>query len=428
MIMSNKEKYTGYLIALFVVGLMVNGWVLLFVNAAGAQYDIYFNSSDRFADLIKASLSLKKIVGNPYDVIGFKAWPEIFKSYTVGYNDYVAPGTANTIYHHPPLTFSYFELSAKLLKIGVSPINLILVYVAIYVLVVMFITAICVKYYGFDWKAIILIILMYLIGYPTFFAINRANFPSIICSSIFTAGFLLELIRKKGWLHYILLAVSMNIRPNILIAAMPLIRNPGKYYYRIIVLGFMAIFLFLIFMVIAHNVIYKYDLSSFLDALGVYRKSYEQMSSGDAFNSSLFSMFKFLSVWLRGYDMLYIRVAVGMMCILGGAAIVYYYRDNDIVMSYLFAVVYMFMTPVFADYHLNIFILPVILSMAMYSEKVKYICYIVGTASVLLMMPKFGVYYEGFTYNSIINPGIAIISFISLLFYARNRKKSVKLN
>ena len=127
--MISKKQFIFRITLLWLICFGINIIYLATVNIfMGIGSSIFVDPSDRFADYIKASLSLKSLLINSSGSLNYSEWPQIFIGYLQNnpYLEYPLSSPGLTIFHHPPLTFNYFQSTAILLSYGFTPYELII--------------------------------------------------------------------------------------------------------------------------------------------------------------------------------------------------------------------------------------------------------------------------------------------------------------
>lgn len=374
-------------------------WWTFFAGVSDSPSNIFYITSDRFADYVKVYFSLKSIVSTPEFLSILDGLPELFRNFYYN-NPYKYPnvsGDALSIFHHPPLTFLYFVFSAHITSLGFSPSVLIIIN-----LIFIFSLILCISNFlknsnhfnlsSFDCFFIF-------INYPLLFAIDRGNFASIYCS-IFAV--LAIVVRRAGVVNYLLSIIALSVRPNIIFTFLFL--RDFKSLSKLVVV--FLVFSILLFWV-CNFFVPEYTVQNFLSSMHVYNKLFISGSAGDMFNSSLYVGFKFIShkmdfslVLLYCFALIFFAVAVWLA-----------WGGGELYKVYIGAGFCMCATPVFGLYHLYLFTAPLLISVSRkYSH--RFDAKIIALSSVVILSPKTGFVVDEYTIGTMVNP---LIFFIVLL-------------
>ena len=387
----------------------LNGLIVEIINAFTAnKISLLFDRLDIYADLIKTSLSLNHIVGEVALIPGFNNWPVEIKTYALHnpYKDFDPLFPSLSIFHHTPLTFNYFQIFSFFLVKGINPLHLVLLNIILLCLFFLKIINICKKIYSFNSEKLIFVMLNLFIGYPTLCIVNRGNFQSGYSSVFFILGILLYF--EKNILSKFFLSLSLNIRPNLFLALLTLLNKKNNPFHLLIelVLIFSAILLCAYFFAI--NISSNYNIDNFYQALKIYNDLYIVGPHGNGANSSLHSLAKLLSLFFLNF-----KYNFSLLCFIYLIFFFKYIKSNKVSYAsnvYFGCCMTMLFTPVFADYHLLIFITPLILAI-FESEKNEKNSYIISISSLCIMSAKFGICFAGFSLGTVLNPLVVLISF-----------------
>jgi hypothetical protein len=331
-----------------------------------------------------------------------------------------------SVFHHPPITFNYFQVISISIKYGAHPYTVIAANIGLLSLLIFTVINTCKKEYLFTNSETNLVALIAFLGYPSLFAFDRGNFQSFFCSIFFIIGALKAIKGTNKNYSIILLALSLNIRPNISLALIPFMGiNPFKINY-ILKLSAISIVILIFFFVLANHLTPAYTLESFLQALNFYKEGYIIGHDGDAYNSSIHSFSRILSKFFLKYEVIFYL----MSSMLGALILANYLRLRHSItsMAYIGCAICMLFTPTFADYHLLIFLMPIIFAISEFNLLPK-VSYILSISSLAIMAPKSGILISGFTMNSIFNPLICLVTLIILsLTCTNNINKRIKVN
>lgn len=206
------------------------------------------------------------------------------------------------------------------------------------------------------------------ISYPCLFAITRGNLSGMLCNSLLILSILLVATNRK-YQAILPLAIALSIRPNwyplllFILLALPQGNQLSaklwlliKWMIAFFCLNFIAYFL-------AHYLYPGYDARSFFNGYKYYASEYEYGSAGLAFGSSLLGVQKIGLSLIPGSDLFWAVSSARLMniALASLATIQLIINANRRIVpleSGLIVAITLCMlgTPVFADYHLLVFI------------------------------------------------------------------------
>jgi hypothetical protein len=262
-----------------------------------------------------------------------------------------------THFHLPPLTTaSIFFLIDAFKKIGFIPTILLLALSTLVALILAVKSTLNDKIDGY------LLIVLILISYPFIFFLQRGNFFSFF-SFVFILFAIIELKKERIWLAILLIALAINIRPNLILYVVFLYFWPSRSIIRPIIALVLASIIFLILLFFDNYVYPDYTLGNFLKGLEIYNNLYVSGDRGFGYSSSLLTLIKF-TCKLIGLEFV-ANYAVKLQ--LAFTMVIFFYtswvyskkRIGDTSFLFLITALSMLGTPVFADYHLLLFIIPI---------------------------------------------------------------------
>jgi hypothetical protein len=227
-----------------------------------------------------------------------------------------------------------------------------------------------------------------------------------------------------------LLALAVNIRPNLIIFIFALLINDGKKIIKKNLIFDAGIFLmfsasiFVISLFLASILYADYSLSNFLAGLKIYHLLYVVGDGGLAFGSSLFGALKLIFK-----SPPHLEIITTLICLYLFTFFTSHYLNRTITkVTYIFILcgIYTLGSPVFADYHLIVFFAPLVLIYL--SKKNKSAADLSSThkiifiSSILMLIPKNIFFVHGISFQIIFNPLILLFSF--LVIYFLNKVKS----
>jgi hypothetical protein len=386
----------------------------------------YVFTKDLFGDFIKVVLSYPG--GKDLVVNGNFGLLELFREYA-NHNPYsgMAGFSSNGIthFHLPPLTTLLSLLSLNLMWF-IPPQIVFYLSVCLVTLGLIWLTRFVTQdsHQGWIWAACLLC------SYPFLFALQRGNLFSLLVS-ILIFFFVISILRNKNiLLGVICLAIAVNIRPNTIFLLPALVFLPNEFWLKkITIFVFVSLLVFFLSTWIDHSLYQDYSLEIFLKGLAVYHSMYVVGGSGDAYNSSLLGLLKALSGYSKRAEI--IGLIVGVV-VVGFAVFGFLTKKFDKTATiFLLCIACMLSTAVFADYHLLLFFLPLFAmsieakdALSKFSEKneVENISKgIIFCACIFLLSPKNYLFVGDVSILILLNPVIAVVSTIFLIFYRMTR-------
>jgi hypothetical protein len=426
---------------------------------------------DRFADVVKLSLSFRSVTQGLDHTTGFQSWGPIYQRY-YEYPDYggiesLATGQL-THFHHPPLSTVIFLLCGMFLVRTGSPSLTLILFFSIYLAEVWSIIRIGVPREKRTLRLLAGICFFCLASYPALVIFGRGNYVNAGLTTIPIVLFLMATFTRKHptMTAAIALAVAVNIHPNavIFLLALPVaygIRGAIKPGVRFITI---ASLMFAVSYVVAHALYPDYTISNFLKGVAVYRQVYVVGGAGFRMGSSLYGLIRSLNHGLH----LGIPFATEMKVYYGASSVLLlvaswaiwqacireqsrpgYDREvkganNDgavidrseqwlgAIAAFFLAAFYCILSPVFADYHLLVFVAPLFLTILDqdYATDRNGFLLLVALCSTLMLSPK-NYPLQHASVQVILNPfilcGTVLWLAIALLRSARKRAGSMSV-
>lgn len=353
--------------------IMVFVWVVAIVGQNLGFARIFFEAHDRFADFIVVVFAV------PHG----EAYPPFFEAITRYYaaNTNYLSGSM-TIYHLPPFSMLLTVLASKLFT-HVSPVIIYLVLSCVLV-ASLFRSVRSVAPAPLAFAAII--------SYPVVFMLDRGNLYAGLCGACLVAA----LVRGRAdWVAAILLAIALNIRPNVAPMVLPLLvlyRSINwRFGFRV---GFLAIGIGLVSAFAAHALYPEYTLTNFHRGMDLYLKGTLNSEVMLAFGSSLYS-----ALFVLGSPSILAAATTAVIIGAGGVLVRLFGDLNDGDFIFVCASVMALGSAVFVDYHMIVFIVPLIMA----KNRITFF------ASFLLLLPK-GFGPVGYlTTQVLVNPAIMIV-------------------
>ena len=265
-----------------------------------------------------------------------------------------------------------------------------------------------------------------LLSYPALLVVDRGHFFSLICACLLIAATIRTLRdeRADGW-SILMFAIAVNIRPNAGIIPFALFLGGwGLSFRNAVALGIASVAVFTGALAIVHQLYPPYSFESFLSGLHDYEQANIGGEIGVENGSSLYGMLRApfgLAPW-----MLAAPILVGGMLL---AAAILESRQGRLRASeamFLALCAYVMGTHVFADYHLLVFIIPLIL-VAGEEGPMDRSAWAVVLASCLMLAPKNFLFVirgnDFWSWQVIANPIILLAASATVLMNAWARQR-----
>ena len=383
---------------------------------AGYPYNSFlFRPSDRFADFFKLAFSYPGAAA--HSVAGYWHVDELMAHHWYDVRRF--EGTDINHFHVPPLP-TLLGLAARSLMHWIDPVLLFLL-LLVSGLVALFATVLRLSPPGRLGAGLAAAALL---SYPTILLIDRGHFFSLICGAMIIGATLRTLRdgRCDAW-SILMFAIVVNIRPNAGVVPLALfLGKRGMSFKEAVVLGVTAIAMFWGCMWTAHAIYPAYSLESFLAGLRDYGKVYAAGDIGYPGGSSLYGLLRALfgfGPWMYGPPIL----VAGLLF----APAVLESRQGRIRPSeclFLVIAAYALGSHVFADYHLLVFIIPLVLLAR--EDGIKDASgWAILLASSLVLAPKNFVFVIhgnlAWSWQVVANPVILILASATVLATALRR-------
>lgn len=332
--------------------------------------NLLYNADDRASDFLKVVLNF------PGPPVANGPWAAVVAKY-IASPDY--KGLID-LFHLPPLSM-FTTLLARWAFAWISPVTLYLGLTAALLLTIAYVTL---RYTQDVFWAICA-----LASYPVLMIVDRGNLYAAVASITAIAALFR---RKPDTIGALLFAVAISIRPNVLIGALPLMLwNPRFTIKTVALTGAIS----LASLAGAHALYPAYTLNSFIAGLESYKTYYANTPDGGIFGSSVFGV-----LFALGVPDFLTATLIGLLPL--PLAIVAWVRGKMRYEDFTFVClsVSALMTAGFRDYHLLVFLVPLVLARSR----------VTIASSLLLLAPK-GLWMIGYyTVQIFINPAIMLIT------------------
>lgn len=349
-------------------------------SALGAPYpynSFLFLPEDRFADFFKMSFSYPGAPIHPPS--DFWRMDDLLAHHMGQVKKY--EGTIANHFHQPPVP-TLLALSARWLLGWIEPVLLFLGLLAA-AFAALFATVLGMSPSGRPGVAFGLVTIL---SYPALLAIDRGHFFSLICGALLIAATLRTLRGRADLWAILMFAIAVNFKPNA--GVIPLVLFLGRQgisFRGAVLLAILSVLLFVGTLGIVHQFYPEYTFGRFLKGLAEYGMAYVGADDGYRFGSSLYGMLRGplgYAPWLV-YPPLCVAALVLAPTILES-------RQGRLRQSeclFLTLVAYVIGTHVFADYHLLVFVIPLIL-LAREEGSMDLSGWTILIASSLMLAPK----------------------------------------
>ena len=350
-------------------------------TAAGGGYpytSFLFRPLDRFGDFFKMAFSYPGAPLRP--AANYWGVDDLLSRHLADIKRF--EGTSMNHFHMPPVS-TLLGLAARWPMGWIDPVLLFLGFLAVG-LAALFTTVLRLAPAGVAGAHLATVSLL---SYPALLVVDRGHFFSLICACLLIAATLRTLRdrRADGW-SILMFAIAVNIRPNAGIIPFALFLGGwGVSFRNAVALGVATVAVFAGALAIVHQLYAPYSFDSFLGGLHDYERANIGGAIGVENGSSLYGMLRApfgLSPW-----MLAAPILVGGMLLV--SAIVESRQQRLLASEAMFLVLcaYVMGTHVFADYHLLVFIIPLIL-VAREEDPMDRSAWAIVLASCLMLAPK----------------------------------------
>ena len=395
---------------------------------------------DRFADLVKVALSFKTFTGGLENQPSFASWPVLYKYYYFD-NPYAGrDGLANgrlTHFHLPPFSALLALLCSLIIVRTGSPQSVLWLFFAIYLSGVYCLTYRSVRKKERTKAAEFAIWYVCLLGYPSLLLFARGNyyagFTSLLIMHVLISLFGYE---DAGTAVSLALAVAVNVRPNslIFVLAFPValgIRRSIKSCARFFA---MALGIAGASYISVHWLYPDYTIAAFQKGLAIYNRLYMMGPLGDRFNSSLFAFVKNLNAssvrLMSGTAVTLVFDALAIIVVLVAFWGLWCCSSRRLITPFVLTSLYCLLTPVFADYHLLVFLAPLLLLSFHEKDWAGHYRAVatIALASIFVLSPKNYIFLNGCSLQTILNPLILYLAIVYLatLPELRNREPHLR--
>lgn len=335
--------------------------------AFGYDTGTYIFRGDLFADFFKVIFSYP-YASNVLDM-DYSRLPLLLKSY-VDNNPYNGiSGVENgelTHFHLPPFTTAIALLCINgFYFFGVVPFSISLFVLSCCCLVLTLKLALR-ESNKYD-----VILILAIASYPLLFIIQRGNFFSFFAT---WAAFLSILVLRRGRvvISLVLISLAINVRPNLVVFLPIFYFLPVKNIWRPFFLIVLAAGIFLGCLHVVNIYYPAYSIDSFFAGLSTYKSMYVYGDGGFGYSTSLYTFLKYIDkLFGLNVPLQILAALVSGISFLAFLIFTYLYSKRQITIDefvLLLTTLGMLSTHIFADYHLLIFVLPILLMLGSKEE------------------------------------------------------------
>lgn len=409
-------RFSTIVLCLILIFLSLNSFYNSISSGLGYSYPentFLFNPNDLFADYFKTTFTF---IQNSGLIKDFKDLPNILKNYYL-YNPYentiIALNSGNlTGFHGTPTSQLFALFNAKLFE-KINPI-----YVFILLVACAFIYIIKRAHdISIDKVDTIIFSTIAILSYPFIFFLSRGHFYSFF-TILLIFEFMYCIKNNRAIIGMILLAFAVNIRFNAAIFFLFMLypNIPIKHIIQNLFIFFTLILtIFIASLALAEYAYPLYNLQHFLKGIETYHRLYIINNQDYNFNSSLYGLLKYFF----GYEKLLEVTPLLVTFILTLFSIYLRLRNrlNQTYFAYILCSIFALSTPIFGDYYLMIFLVPLIF-LYLDSENCETtgcnLCILISC--IALLSPKNYYIFGNTSFQMVINPLILVISTIYILY------------
>jgi hypothetical protein len=379
----------------------------------GHEFNTFlYEPRDRFADLLKMAMSYPGGAIQPVDPWwGLDARLDLFRRQLVKFE-----GTPLNHFHMLPLsTLAGLTFRASLSVVHPGLLVVIAIGTAAAALAVV-VSQAAPKGLSRLWFG-----MLALACYPALFAFDRGHMFALTCGICLIAAIARTFrLRHPDWLTMLFFTVAINIRPHAALIPLAFFLFSLRWRFRdLAVLGIGCGGLFLICMAIANAIYPAYDFASFLKGLDDYSKLHFVRDFGQAYNSSLFGALRALFGFSQWTYAIPLYVVLGLVVATWAMVKRSPSPPPPAVLVYLALAGYALGSQVFLDYHLLVFLAPLVL-LARDGAGGRAMRRTVMIGCCLVLMPKNFIYHSAggvadWSWQVVFNPAILLITSAYLL-------------
>lgn len=417
------------IVALTILSLTaINSTYYSILFAFGGDTGTYIFRGDLLADYFKVLFSYPK--GKISAIAEWDVLPDFMKHYVThnpykGVNAFLSGDLSH--FHLPPFTTSLAFLNLDAFHVvGIRATFWIVITGAIAILYAV-VTA-C----GQNKTQRIALFAIALFSYPFIFALQRGNFFSMFSVLLVAWAVATSQPTRRPYLPTLLFALAVNIRPNLVLLA-PLLYFLGGCRTRIFgTFIFFCLTIFAVSLSYAGLIYPDYTFSNFLAGLEIYKATHVIGDGGFGYSTSIYTALKLAQ---KLFDLNVSLEIVGTLVSLTGFLGATYFtvqrkleNIDDVELGFALTAMSMLTTPVFGDYHLLTFLVPILLISKLFpsaspgSECVNKTYIPIVLASAVMLSPLNYWNYGGLYVMSLAKTLIILAACSFLIFNSRGAR------
>lgn len=410
------------LAALILANLMFN--VAMLQAGADARFTSFLGyCDDLFADYFKFVLSYPGAgavpISSPFGLGALIAGDVAHNPYW-GANG--LPGGNLTHLHVTPLSTVYSLVNLRLMR-WIDPEVLFVAQIA---------TGACyawsiVRREAPDLRCAVCLFALFAIAYPTLTMLTRGNLFAGFAALCLIDAMLRAMRGRSLVAGALLLGIAINVRPNAIVFAAPLILfHHRRWFAATAWVGVASGALALASLATAHVLYPDYTIAHFLAALRIYYALYAVGGLGLPYGSSLFAGLTLIA----GYNPALDRVAAGLggLLYLGALALYRTGRLDRPTLLFATCATYALASTIFADYHLMVFLVVPMGIMAAREKphteaaaEFRRFHAVALATSVLILAPKNYIFKGDVSWQVALNPAILLTAMLWIIITAWRR-------
>lgn len=424
------------LLAFFLIFMMValNSIFNSLAVAVGLDFPrttFLFAPNDLFADYFKVIFSYPG--ASNIQIHGVSKFSTLLLSYLNNNTYHGADGLVSgalTHFHLTPFTTLFSLFNLRLMNY-IDPYLLFLLLILLLLIGVylLLIKTTCSKLDRLLW------FLSVLLCYPTLFAITRGNIFAFI-TSLAIIGYLILIYKDENiFIALFLLAIAINIRPNAIIFILVFLLGKSRSKIgHVLVFFVIAGGIFFNSLYLSNYLYPDYTLTAFFAGLKIYHAMYVFGNGGLAYGSSLFGPLKVVFGATSATEISALFLTILLLVPAVWLRIVNKLSNSSFI--FIICSCYVLGASVFADYHLVVFLAPLIVCYLegkekpaidlQLSAKAEYALIYLG--SVFMLTPKNYIFYRSISAQVVLNPIALLLVTTAILFYFGYCNKIVPVN
>ncbi len=393
--------FTLYL-SIFFLNILYNQVNILMFPELPINFKTFlFYPGDRLADFFKFGAAFNN----------FKASPELFNiSFIANYlidNPYLSN---ISIYHQPPLPFSFYVLIAFISQI----INIFYFYIILVISLLALISKVLMKH---SQKFNSGILFCFFSSYPLIFMMDRGHILSLL-TFLFLLSSIICISSNKNKYAIFFMSLAICMRPTFVLFSLIFLTisksNFKLFFNNIIKIAISGAVISSVLYVILSNFFYlEYNLQNIFKGLDAYGITYINNLSGQNYGTSFYF---FISFFTKSVPVIWTFIFLFFLINIFLFFRIPFKSENLALHLFLLINSVFIITPVNADYYLLLYFIPLYLILREKNNVLKTQSVFIIVISSILLAPK-NFFIDGVTIASTINVIFVLISWIFILWY-----------